>query len=303
MIKINKIDNEKEYFEFFSKINDGDADLDIVVWQLHTESNERKYYKATLETFEVRSEEMVYCSDKDESFSFLPEDIYFYIENLRCIFKAEQVSIQNNMLTVKFPDDLQMLDDYDNSRIKTAFVGIDFALKVKEDIGEEPVLVTGEPEELALETKTFNVGTDTIETKWFGQSSTSDKDRSIFEQELSFITLDEEDERYEDSRETPRARPPEGKLATIQVADGSRSQMSFPLHDLSQGGLSFLVFAKEDFIINENVYVKAFDTKTFDNPIFGIVRSIKEADEMGIQYKVGVQFLEEEVNQREEQEA
>ncbi len=293
MKNISKIDNHDEFFKFFEKVNDGDSD--IVVWQLDEHLNKRNIYKATLEEFESRSEEMSYCSEKDEQFSFLPGDIYFYIESESSIFKSEQVSIQNNYLTVKFPTELKQLEKYDDSRIKTAFIGIEFNIKqavAEHDSSVEQVNEGSAP--VNREKKTFNVGTDKIETKWSSKANTSQKDIDLFEEELSFITLDEEDKQFEEARETPRARPPEGKLAVIQVADGSRVQASFPLHDLSRGGLSFLVFSKEDFAAGEFVHVKAFDTRTFDNPMYGIVRSIREADEMGIQYKVGVQFIDEE---------
>lgn len=136
----------------------------------------------------------------------------------------------------------------------------------------------------------YSSSTDKIDTKWEA-TSMSDHDSNIFETELSFVTLEDEDEMYANKRTSPRSKPPEGKMVTIQVADGSRPQATYPLYDLSRGGFAFLVFAKEEFNSGEDIHIKAFDTKKFETPMDGIVRSIREADEMGIQYKVGCQFI------------
>lgn len=119
----------------------------------------------------------------------------------------------------------------------------------------------------------------------------SKSDAALFEQELSFVTLDEEDKIFEGKRTTPRAKPPEGKMVTVQVGDGSRAQSTHPLYDLSQGGFAFLVFSLDEFNKDETVLIKAFDTKKFDEPMAAKIMAIREADEMGIQYKVGCQFI------------
>lgn len=131
-----------------------------------------------------------------------------------------------------------------------------------------------------------------ISTAWHVKSM-SKSDAALFEKELSFITLDEEDKKFEGQRSTPRARPPEGKMVTVEVSDQSRPQSTHPLYDLSQGGFAFLVFAKDEFNTGEDVMIKAFDTKKFDVPMNAKVMAVREADEMGIQYKVGCQFITE----------
>jgi hypothetical protein len=131
-----------------------------------------------------------------------------------------------------------------------------------------------------------------LSTSWHVKSM-SVSDAALFEQELSFVTLDEEDKIFEGKRTTPRARPPEGKMVTVQVGDESRVQSTHPLHDLSQGGFAFLVFSKEEFASGEVLHIKAFDTNKFDDPMVGKVMAVREADDMGIQYKVGCQFVHE----------
>jgi hypothetical protein len=129
-----------------------------------------------------------------------------------------------------------------------------------------------------------------LSTNWHVKSM-SVSDAALFEQELSFVTLDEEDKIFEGKRTTPRAKPPEGKMVTVQVDDESRVQTTHPLYDLSQGGFAFLVFAKDEFDAGEVLHIKAFDTKKFEVPMVGKIMAIREADEMGIQYKVGCQFV------------
>ena len=135
-----------------------------------------------------------------------------------------------------------------------------------------------------------NSQTEKIDSAWHSKSM-SKKDAALFEEELSFVTLDEEDKIFEGKRAAPRAKPPEGKMVTVQIDDASRPQSTHPLYDLSQGGIAFLVFAKEDFNPGEILHVKAFDTKKFDEPMIAEVKAVREADEMGIQYKVGCQFV------------
>lgn len=136
-------------------------------------------------------------------------------------------------------------------------------------------------------------GADRIETKMKGKiTPRSESDQAFFEQELSYVTLDEEDKKYEGQRNAPRAKPPEGKMIIIQTKDGSKPQETLPLYDLSRGGMGFMTFSESAYAKGEVLNVYGFDNKNFDEPMFAIIRSVREADEMGIQYKCGCQFID-----------
>ena len=96
----------------------------------------------------------------------------------------------------------------------------------------------------------------------------------------------------EGERNAPRAKPPEGKMIIVQTKDMSKSQETLPLYDLSRGGMGFMTFSESAYAKGEVLNVYGFDNKSFDEPMFAIIRSVREADEMGIQFKCGCQFID-----------
>jgi hypothetical protein len=99
---------------------------------------------------------------------------------------------------------------------------------------------------------------------------------------------------YAEQREAPRSRPPEGKMMTLCKQNNPDSPGSYNLFDLSRGGFSFLVFSQSDYEKDDIIDVLGFDAQKFDSPMKAKVMSVREADEMGIQFKVGCKFLTDE---------
>ena len=117
----------------------------------------------------------------------------------------------------------------------------------------------------------------------------SKKDSELFEQELSFVTLDEEDKLFADQRAAPRARPPKDKMVCIQFGDKSVGEM-YSLFDLSQGGLGFITENPERFEVDQTLNILGFDNNGFETPMVVVVRAIRETDSTGSQFKVGCAF-------------
>ena len=121
-------------------------------------------------------------------------------------------------------------------------------------------------------------------------SEQSDRDREIFEEELRFVSLDEEDRIYADVRGAPRARPKKNKKVTIKAFKGLRKADVHHLFDLSRGGLSIIVEKRKLFSPGDVVEILSFDDKKLDNPMLAEVKSVRGADEQGKRFKVGMQF-------------
>jgi c-di-GMP-binding flagellar brake protein YcgR len=92
-------------------------------------------------------------------------------------------------------------------------------------------------------------------------------------------------------RGAPRARPKKGKMVVVKpTAQGD--EYTYPLFDLSMGGLAFLSTEPNLFVVGEQMEIMGFDEKSFDDPMIAVIRVVKELVEMKGQHKVGVQFIE-----------
>jgi hypothetical protein len=142
-------------------------------------------------------------------------------------------------------------------------------------------------------------GTDKVETKERVKnleseaeiSGQSDRDKAIFEEELSFVSLDEEDKFFADKRDAPRAKPKEGKTVLMRKKTDSSDHEGnrHPLFDLSRGGLGAIADSEDLYSKGDIILVMGFDENILDDPMQAIVRSVREADAPG-HYKIGMQF-------------
>lgn len=150
-------------------------------------------------------------------------------------------------------------------------------------------------EKIETKEKAGYKGTEQVSTKEkvknLEDNKQSDRDKAIFEEELSFVTLDEEDKFYADKRDAPRAKPKAGKTVLMrkEVDLVDFEGLRHPLFDLSRGGLGAMVDSEDYYEKGEVVFIMGFDTNVLDEPMRAVVRSIREADEPG-KFKLGMQF-------------
>lgn len=256
-------------------------DLDpMVAWQLKDDG--RVINDVKLNEIKNDTEEFNFKGVNLEGFAL--DTIFFYSREQNVIFKTVLVNNEGNLITVKIPDVMKVLDDGDKEKMEGMIKA--FNEEGKEEVVEQAAGVN----ESGQIVDSFGFANNHPEPDWLTKTM-SEHDANLFNTELSYITLDEEDQLYEGVRATPRAKPPEGKMITVQVENDARPQSTYMLYDLSQGGLSFLVFTKDEFSVGEKVLIKAFDARKFETPIISEVKAIREADEMGIQFKVGCEFL------------
>lgn len=259
-------------------------DLDpLVAWEV-TSSQGRLIRDVKLG--EINNDKEEFCF-KGQDLNFSGELIFFYSRQQKLIFKSKLVSTDGKILKVKIPDTIKLLEEDEKIKMDNMLRHFDFdssgeVLELEPSISEDGTIVDS-----------FGFANNHPEKDWLTKSM-SESDAKLFEKELSYITLAEEDELFAGVRRAPRAKPPEGKMITVQVENDSRPQCSYMLYDLSRGGLSFLVFTKDEFSVGEKVFLKAFDTNKFQYPILTQVKALREADALGIQFKVGCEFLENE---------
>ncbi len=235
-------------------------------------------------------ESLVFSSADGSPFQFSQKLIYFFSEEQSLIFKAT-LKTEGENLIVNQPEQVMALEEDEKQKYQELINGFLSELNAGTPDPLSSFSLDDDDDEKTVDAEeniAITAG-EKVAEDWF-KSIMSEHDASLFETELSHITLEEEDQMYEGMRASPRAKPPEGKTLTVQVKDESRPQSTYSLYDLSRGGLSFLVFAKDEFAVGEVLLIKAFDVNKFEEPMEAEIKVVREADEMGIQYKVGCEF-------------
>lgn len=243
------------------------------------------------------------------------QQVFFHLATHKLIFKTEIEAIDEAFARVKFPEEVKFVAEMAPEGVNEDVGLQEFSKYIKgHGLGnhiEDIMRIAGEGrandnrEDINtfvrgggraniqtashMRLNTYNA-TDKISTKW-SVSSMSSHDTDIFQAELDFVSLDEEDKLYAAQRESVRARPKKGKMITILKRDEADTEEIYPLFDLSKGGLAFLVTDSERYSKGDHLLVIAFDEKRFDNPMQAQVMAVREADELGVQFKIGCAFV------------
>lgn len=244
----------------------------VVIWQNFAPTGEKVRCQSLLNAFHFESKKLYFTPMNGDVAQFSPGPIFLYSEHEQIIFKS---SLQNvaEAICLDMPEELKLLEDPEVAHIRGA-IGLDLqeVWKVKrlnvDKINQSPV-------------------PDVMKVKSLSQRSGNDK--QILNDEL-FVTIDEEDKLFADKRESPRARPKQQKYVMVQNETGGTAR--FPLFDLSQGGMGFVVRDEDLFPKGSMIYVYAIDAKVLDDPLIGKVMSVRSIDESKLEFKVGVKFEE-----------
>lgn len=231
---------------------------DTTIWYLD-ENGERNVFEGFIQSVDLSNDSITYfVPDLDRLIDC--DFIYFNMPDKNIIYKSARLSLVNKLLTTNFPQEVKFLD--------------------------QPFWVDKMDREML---RTMPV--DQLKTKLVGRTQTELKD---LESQISLDKLDEEDKVFADLREAPRARPKVDKMVTIERdTDFGVISETYVLYDLSKGGMGFLVYDQKEFSVGENIRVVSFDAQSVGESMVGIVRAVRDADDLGVQYKVGVQFIDE----------
>lgn len=251
MRKISALDNLSKLQDYFNKL--GEYKFSVLLWQMDKDQSRRKVVRAELSAHEEQAKKLRLIGQ--DTFNFKDPMVYVYIEAFQSIFKAEALEQDNMNIALNYPLEMKFLEPEFRNLIQNAFQKID------------PALVSGTTE------------------------ITYQSDADIFQAELDeFLSPDDEDKMFADKRSAPRARPKKTKMVTASI-DGSDDIKIYELFDLSQGGMSFLCLEENFFEKGNNVLIHAFDEKNFESPMVSEVMSVRPADELGVQFKIGLKFV------------
>lgn len=270
----------------------------VVAWQ--SSAQNRVIYPVKISNVDNETDQLSFKATNNEVLTFTDDTIFFFSEGQSVLFKAHKTKMAGMELDVFIPEEMKILGEAEKEQYATMIQS--FITEIQATIKGPSLDWDDDDDEDTIDSSaegdaSFNPSADfdSPEAKTIYEnlkSTLSEHDANLLETELGSITLEEEDALYEGMRASPRAKPPEGKMVTVQISDESLGQTTHPLYDLSTGGLSFLVFSKDEFSVGQKLLVKAFDINQFENPLLTEVKVVREADDMGIQYKVGCQFIE-----------
>lgn len=194
--------------------------------------------------------------------------IFFYVESQQLIFKCRIHNITATMISVKFPEEMKLLDESDGP------VLIDYKVKT---FWSSPTATSAERINSYVAVKSMK--------------DRSSRDQDFLNQEFDYASLDEEDAKFADKRESPRVRPKADKLVRL-VRKGESKLHVMKLFDLSRGGMGFLTFKPDDFPKQSEVYITGFDAFDLDDPLIGTVVAHRAVGELNSEFKIGVKFNE-----------
>lgn len=313
MKTLTKADNLLEIRDNFSEITV--SGVPVLLWQLKDDGS--RIIQPVFMKEMIGDDQLLIQTATPGKFELKNQTVYFHIATHKIIFKSEIDELEERFARVKFPNEVKFIPDSVEAGVDEDLGLQEFTKYIKgHGLGNhisDIMRVAGEGRanqnrenlrtyvaghglgnihtERHMRLNTYNA-TEKISTKW-SVSSMSSHDSDIFQAELDFVSLDEEDKLFADQRESVRVRPKGGKVLTIKKRDEADEEEIYPLFDLSQGGLSFLVTDKERYTKGNHILVMAFDEKRFDTPMQAQVMSIREADEFGVQFKVGCAFITE----------
>lgn len=238
----------------------------LIIWQGHPEG--RTIVHCVLNSFHDESKLMHLDKIADAKFyEGLP--IFCYVEQFQMIFKSELFDFAEKYFSIYMPKELKVIEEREARKV--VIPGMDFSTLWKSK---------------RLKVEEIDETQDYYRVK--SMSQRSNRDQELLGLEFG-VSLDEEDRLFADKRESPRARPQGNKKVKIQKLDGEMVH-KLKLFDLSRGGLAFLSDLNGMFSKSEKLMVTGFDEFDLDDPIFGVVMSVRPVDEAQDEWKIGIKF-------------
>lgn len=234
----------------------------VVVWQL-THSGKREITQTILNSFHMESGKLFFeIESKEGILEGLP--LYCYVEAAPLIFKAEIQDVYETNISVNMPAEIHLLEESEAIAIQKS---------------------TGQRISDIWKVKRLN-----LDEKVKSMSERSTRDQELLNHEFG-LSVDEEDKLFADKRESPRARPKEEKWVKLAKVLGPGPSL-YKLFDLSRGGLGFVAFSESEFTKGSEVHIVGFNDFDLDDPLVGIVMSMRPIDGMLGEFKVGIKFSE-----------
>ena len=263
-----------------------DSKMVVYLWQDETVTPKRVIYPSRAQKLDVKNESVTFETHDYKNFDLYPGKIYCFNEDLKYFFKLEQVQMQSNTLIVKVPDAIKVLSEQECNSMSDALYQI-----FTQNQGEKDYTSTKNKDHMVYNGPRENIelGATTVKGS-VGFKDRSIEDQKMFEEIVGSQSLSEEDKKFANKRNAPRAKPKDGKIVKIHTATGIGE---FDLYDLSTGGMSIITTRVEDFSEQSEISIEGFDDKSFEQPMKAIVRGVRDIKDLLGQYKIGLQFMDE----------
>ena len=258
----------------------------FLMWQTEKDSEGKvKRYISKLTFQQDLEDKSVLIFTAQDAVTLINSAIYMYSEDSDLIYKTSLNKLENNFIHINYPAELIFINELGDDERE---IYQDIAQGLKNDY---------------IQGRSY---TDTIDSKpLVGRGRTEhiqtlikkhDKLKSFNPADLSpelaidqILTVDEEDQLFEDLRSSPRARP--SNEQTVVLSPESRlDKARYMLFDLSTGGLSFKTDNGAKFIIDQRIKVYTVGDNQIKPPRVGRIASKRRIDDTN-EYKIGVQFL------------
>lgn len=243
--------------------------LDLIVWQVKG-LGKREISHSRLNSFHMASGKL-FLEGINENLISADLPIYCYVEGGPIIFKSVIEGLSNKTLSLSLPPEIRVLEEPDIQIIKGKFgSGLDDGIwKVKRlDLGVE------------------EDQSDIYVVK--SMSERSNRDQELLNNEFG-VSLEEEDKIFAGHRSSPRTRPKVDKWVKIAAVKGDGPDI-YKLWDLSRGGMSYIAFSENEFTKGGVIHVVGFNEFDLDDPLVGMVMSVRPVDETLSEFKVGIKF-------------
>ncbi len=244
--------------------------LDVVVWQVSNDGK-REISHSRLNSFHMASGKLFLEALSENTLSAdLP--IYCYVEGGPIIFKASIEGLNDKTVSLTLPPEIRVLEEPDIQIIKGKFgSGLDDGIwKVKRlDVDSDDDTF---PEIQVVKS----------------MAQRSNRDQELLNNEFG-VSLEEEDKLFAGQRSSPRARPKDDKWVKVAAVKGNGPDI-YKLWDLSRGGMSYISFSENEFAKGSLIHVVGFNEFDLDDPLVGVVMSVRAVDETLSEFKVGIKF-------------
>lgn len=236
----------------------------MVIWQIIPESGERRIFDGQFFSLNFESGLIGLSIEPERTItSSLP--VYCYSEYEKFIFKTN-IHSQSKLFIIRMPNEIQLLDEPDVVKIKS----ISTYWKTKRTII---------PHEVPKDYMVIK-----------SMKDRSFRDQEFLNNELN-LTLDEEDKKFAQKRETPRARPKISKSVRVKAQESDDIHL-LKLFDLSRGGIGFITMDTHWFTNGSQIKVIGFEDFDLDDPLVATVMSQRPVDNTLIEFKIGCKFNE-----------
>lgn len=252
-----------DYYKFFNPLKES-QDV-VIVWQANAKTRDRLIMETSVNFF-TDNAATLNLSVPPGAVLMENEQLFFYVQSARAIFKCELKDAQASNFTVAYPSEIKFLEANDvppNFSLEGSDKNPDWRVRRFSKQG---------PESFSSFTR----------NKKFDDRSL--RDQIFLKDKLGFEALKSA---YTDSDE-------DAEIYIEIIPQGARDSQPVRVLEMSKEGLSFATFFLDDFAIFSEVRIAGIGEFRLDETVSGVIMSHRRIEANGFEHMVGVKFFDEE---------